>query len=66
MEQITGGIIFLLGILSLIYNKRSAQDYSETWGRRLKHGYAVGRFLSIFGGLLFMLLGILMLFVRRG
>ena len=65
MEQIVGGIIFLLGILSLIFNKRSAQDYSETWGRRLKHGYAVGRFLSIFGGLLFMLLGILLLFVSR-
>lgn len=66
MDKIAGGIIFLLGIVCLVYNKRSAQDYAKTWGRRLKHGYVVGRLVSISGGLLFMLLGVLMLFAKRG
>ena len=62
MSQIVGGFILLLiGLLSLIFNKRSAHDYSETWGRRLKHGYAVGRFISIAGGGLFLCLGTLLL-----
>jgi hypothetical protein len=65
MYQIAGAIIFLLGILCLIYNKRSAEEYSDTWGRRLKHGYVVGRFISIFGGILCLLLGMLMVFVKR-
>jgi ABC-type nickel/cobalt efflux system permease component RcnA len=66
MAEIIVGIIFLLmGTLSLIYNKRSAQAYAETWGRRLKHGYAIGRFISIFGAILLLLAGVLMLFARR-
>jgi uncharacterized membrane protein len=61
------GIIFvLMGLLSLIYNKRSAREYAETWGRRLKHGYALGRFISIFGGILLVLAGLLMLVARAG
>jgi hypothetical protein len=67
MGQIIVGIIFLLmGSLSLIYSKRSSRDYAESWGRRLKHGYAVGRFISVFGGILLLLAGLLMLFIRRG
>jgi hypothetical protein len=63
MSQIMVGIIFvLMGVLSLIYNKRSGRGYAETWGRRLKHGYAVGRFISILGGALLLSAGLLMLF----
>ena len=62
MGQILVGIILLLiGLLSLIYNKRSAQEYAETWGRRLKHGYLVGRFISIIGGALLLFGGTLLL-----
>lgn len=61
-SQIIFGIILLLiGFVSLIDNKRSAQDYADSWGRRLKHGYAVGRFISIFGGTLFLFVGTLLL-----
>ena len=62
MNQFLGIILLLLGFLSLIYNKRSGREYAETWGRRLKNGYAVGRFISIFGGTLLLLAGLLMLF----
>ncbi len=59
--MIVGVIFVLMGLLSLIYNKRSAREYAETWGRRLSHGYKVGRFVSIFGGALLLLVGLLML-----
>lgn len=62
MSQIVGIIFLLLGLLSLIYNQRSAREYAETWGRRLKHGYVVGRFILIVGGTLSMLVGLAMLF----
>jgi uncharacterized membrane protein len=62
MHQFVGIIFILVGFLSLIFYKRSAQEYATTWGRRLKHGYAVGRFISIFGGILLLLGGLLMLF----
>jgi ABC-type nickel/cobalt efflux system permease component RcnA len=61
MSQIVGIIFLLLGLLSLIYNQRSAREYAETWGRRLKHGYAVGRLISIVGGILLLLVGLAML-----
>lgn len=62
MSQLIVGIILLLiGLLSLIYNKRSAQEYAETWGRRLKHGYAVGRFISILAGAVLLIVGTLLL-----
>jgi uncharacterized membrane protein HdeD (DUF308 family) len=62
MSQLIVGIILLLiGLLSLIYNKRSAQEYAETWGRRLKHGYTVGRFISILAGAVSLIVGILLL-----
>jgi hypothetical protein len=62
-ETLVGILFLLMGILSLIYNKRAAQEYAETWGKRLTHGYAVGRFISFFGGLLFLLVAVL-LFVK--
>jgi putative Ca2+/H+ antiporter (TMEM165/GDT1 family) len=66
MVEIIAGVIFLvIGILSVIYNRRSARNYAETWGRRLKHGYAIGRLVSIFGGILFLLFAVLLLFVKR-
>jgi hypothetical protein len=64
--EILVGILFLLiGSLSLIYNRRAAHEYAETWGKRLTHGYAIGRFISLFGGVLFLLLAALLLFVKR-
>jgi hypothetical protein len=63
MSQVIVGVIFvLMGFLSLIYNKRSAREYAETWGRPLKHGYKVGRFVSIIGGTFLVLVGLLLLF----
>jgi hypothetical protein len=61
-----GGILFLfIGILSLLYSRRAARNYAETWGKRLIHGYAVGRFISIACGILFLLFGAFLLFDKR-
>ena len=62
---ILGSILLLIGVLSIVYNKRSAEEYAQNWGRALKNGYAVGRFISIFGGILLVLVGLLFIFVRR-
>jgi hypothetical protein len=64
-ETLVGILFLLIGTLSLIYNKRAAQEYAETWGKRLTHGYAIGRFISLFGGVLFLLVAVLLLFVKR-
>jgi len=64
-ETVIGLLFLLIGVLSLIYNKRAAHGYAETWGKRLKHGYAFGRFISLFGGVLLLLLSALLLFVKR-
>jgi ABC-type nickel/cobalt efflux system permease component RcnA len=64
-ETLIGILFLLMGTLSLIYNKRAAQEYAETWGKRLTHGYAIGRFVSVFGGLFLLLVGMLFLFVKR-
>jgi ABC-type nickel/cobalt efflux system permease component RcnA len=64
-ETLIGILFLLMGTLSLIYNKRAAHEYAETWGKRLTHGYAIGRFISLFGGLFLLLVGMLCLFVKR-
>jgi uncharacterized membrane protein len=65
-QTIVGIILLLIGFLSLIYNKQSAQEYAGTWGRSLKRGYTVGRFISIFGGALLMIAGALLLVSSLG
>ena len=62
MRQVVGIVFLLLGLVSVIYNQRSAREYAETWGRRLKHGYVVGRIVLIVGGTLLLLLGLALLF----
>jgi uncharacterized membrane protein HdeD (DUF308 family) len=62
---LVGTFILLMGILSIGYNKPAAEQYAQTWGRTLKNGYAVGRFISIGGGVLLLLLGLLFIFVPR-
>jgi uncharacterized membrane protein len=62
-EMILGGALCVIGVLSLAYNKRAAEQYAQNWGRTLKNGYAVGRFVSISGGIFFLLLGFLFIFV---
>ena len=62
---ILGSILLLIGLLSIAYNKRSAEQYAQNWGRALKNGYNVGRFISIGAGILFLLTGLLFIFVRR-
>jgi hypothetical protein len=64
-EIILGGLLLVIGVLSLAYNKRAAEQYAQTWGRTLKNGYAVGRFVSISGGIFFLLLGLLFILVPR-
>jgi len=66
MGQTILAIIFLLiGILSLTYNKACAREWAQTWGRGIKHGYELGRFISIFGGIMFVLFGLLMMSAKR-
>jgi uncharacterized membrane protein len=60
-----GSVLVLMGLLSIAYNKRSAEQYAHNWGRALKNGYKVGRFISIAGGIFFLLIGLLFIFVRR-
>jgi hypothetical protein len=64
-ETLIGILFLLMGTLSLIYNKRAAHEYAETWGKRLTHSYAIGRFISLFGGPFLLLVGMLCLFVKR-
>ena len=64
--EIVGGIFFLsIGVLSIICNKPAAREYAETWGKGLKHGYALGRFITLGGGIVCLLLAALMFFVPR-
>src|SRR5437763_1191262 len=44
---VLGSVLLLMGLLSIAYNKRSAEQYAQNWGRALKNGYNVGRFISI-------------------
>ena len=62
---VLGSFLLLMGLLSIGYNKRSAEEYAQTWGRALKNGYNVGRFISIGGGIFLLVLGLLFMFVRR-
>jgi hypothetical protein len=64
-ETLVGLLFLLIGTLSLVYNRRAAHEYAETWGKRLTHGYAIGRFISLFGGALFLIGAVLLLFVKR-
>jgi len=64
-ETFVGVLFLVIGVLSLVYNKSAAQAYAETWGKPLTHGYAVGRFISVFGGIFLLALSALLLFVRR-
>ena len=59
-ETLVGILFLLIGNLSLIYNRRAAHEYAETWSKQLMHGYAIARFISLFGGVL-----LLLLFVKR-
>ena len=61
-----GTVLLFVGVLSITYNKRSAEEYARNWGRSLKNGYAVGRIISIAGGIFFILVGVLIIFIRRG
>ena len=65
-ERIVGFIFILIGVLSLVFNKQSAKMYVEFqkgWGLE-KNAYSMGRFISIFGGVFMVLIGLLMLFVK--
>lgn len=62
---ILGGALLLIGGLSIAFNERSARQYALKWGRGLKNGYTVGRIVSIGGGIFFVLLGLLFIFVQR-
>jgi hypothetical protein len=62
---ILGSVLLLMALLSIVYNKRAAEQYAQTWGRALKNGYNVGRFISIGGGVFLLLLGLLFIFVRH-
>jgi uncharacterized membrane protein len=67
-ERIFGFILILIGVLSLVFNKQSAQMYVEFqkgWGLE-KNAYSVGRLISIFGGVFMVLIGLLMLVVKPG
>ena len=62
---VLGSVLLLIGLLTIAYNKRSAEQYAHNWGRTLKNGYNVGRFISIGGGIFLLLMGLLFIFVRR-
>jgi ABC-type nickel/cobalt efflux system permease component RcnA len=66
-ERLVGLISILVGVLSLVFNKQSAQGYVEFqkgWGLE-KNAYSVGQFISIFGGAFMVLIGLLMLVAKR-
>jgi uncharacterized membrane protein HdeD (DUF308 family) len=62
------GIAFIAwGLICIIFNKRSGRMYVEFqkgWGLG-KSAYAVGRFISICGGAIALLIGLMMIFVPR-
>ena len=62
---IVGSLALLIGLLSIAYNRRAAEEYARTWGRALKNGYAIGQTISIVGGMLLLLVGLFCIFVRR-
>ena len=55
------GVAFLLlGTISIIYNKRSADRFAEFqkgWGLEGHTAVVVGRLISILGGLMFVVVG---------
>jgi hypothetical protein len=62
--KILGVAFLLLGTISIIYNKRSADRYAEFqkgWGLEGRNGVVVGRLISILGGLMFVVIGLLCL-----
>jgi uncharacterized integral membrane protein len=63
---VVGSLLWLIGLLSIAYNKRFAELYAHKWGWRAPKGsYNVGRFISIAGGIFYLLMGLLFIFVRR-
>ena len=59
------GIIFLLmGILSIFYNKQGAEGYVQFqngWGLDRQRAILVGRLIGIFGGVMFIGIGLLLI-----
>ena len=52
----------LLGSLSIVYNKKSGDSYAKFqkgWGLEGRTAILVGRLISIFGGLMFVAIGLL-------
>jgi len=61
---IIGPLVILLGLFSIITNKRGAESYAEFqkgWGLQGNTALLVGRLLCIFGGLFLIGVGLLMI-----
>jgi len=62
--KVLGIIFLLLGILSIFYNKRGAESYAEFqkgWGLERPRAILVGRLIGIFGGGMFVALGLFLI-----
>ena len=62
---ILGVAFLLLGTLSIIYNKQGAHSYAEFqkgWGLEGRSALLIGRLIGILGGLIFVGLGLLIIF----
>jgi hypothetical protein len=62
--RILGIIFLLLGILSIFFNKRGAVSYAEFqkgWGLEGPRAILVGRLIGIFGGAMFVALGLFLI-----
>lgn len=66
-EMLFGTLFVLWGVVSIVFNKRGGKWYAafqKGWGLG-KSAFSVGRFISVFGGLMFVIIGLIMIFVLR-
>jgi len=66
-EMFFGALFVLWGIVCIVFNKQGGKMYAafqKGWGLG-KSAFAVGRFISVLGGLMFVIIGLIMILVRR-
>jgi hypothetical protein len=62
---LAGIVLLLIGTLPLIFSRQAAQEYAKTWGKGLKHGYAIGRLISLLAGVLCVCVAALLMLAKR-